>query len=344
MSYVNVVTDDSVLVLNIENGEQVKFFRDDARYAKALELLANNDLEGVFALDTKSVITNFFKFEGKDNFGGVTVTVEDGEGFIELHAFNMKVPLHPAITNRIIKMSQQGLNAQPLINFISRLYNNPSKTAIEELYLFIESCELPITEDGCFIAYKIVRNDYTDIYTGRMNNSVGKVLTMPRHMVDDDRNRTCSAGLHFCSKEYLQHYGSTSRDNDRCMLVKIDPADVVAIPSDYNNAKGRTWKYEVVGEVEMGWRNWLPEKDFTESAVVSDKAMPLTPTSQTNKDESTYSEWFKKGYVDGYRDGKKKEYFQPRDLSTETPDEAEYNDGYDLGYKDGKNHQRKLIK
>jgi len=30
----------------------------------------------------------------------------------------------------------------------------------------------------------------------------------------------------------------------------VNPANVVSIPSDYNNAKGRTWTYRVVGEIE----------------------------------------------------------------------------------------------
>lgn len=38
------------------------------------------------------------------------------------------------------------------------------------------------------------------------------------------------------------------------MILKINPADVVAIPSDYNNTKGRTWKYEVVGEYLEDWK------------------------------------------------------------------------------------------
>jgi len=336
MQYVNVVTDDSVLVLNTENGEQVKFFKDDLRYSKAIELIAMDDAESVFGLDTKHIVQNFIQ---SDEYLNITITIKDGEGVVTLHEYGIEVPLHSAITNRIIKMSQQGLDSQPLINFISRLYDNPSKTAVEELYLFIEACELPITEDGCFIAYKIVRDDYMDIYTGKMDNSVGNFLSMPRHMVDDDRNNTCSAGLHFCSKEYLQHYGSSSRNSDRCLLVKIDPADVVSIPSDYNNAKGRTWQYEVVGEVEGNWRTWLPQKDFTDAAVVTSKAQPVTaPVEPTN------TNLFKNGYADGYSDGKKHEYFQPRDYSSESDDEAEYNNGYDQGYKDGKGHKAKLIK
>ena len=34
------------------------------------------------------------------------------------------------------------------------------------------------------------------------------------------------------------------------LIVEIDPADVVSIPSDYNNAKGRAWRYLIRGEVE----------------------------------------------------------------------------------------------
>jgi hypothetical protein len=33
------------------------------------------------------------------------------------------------------------------------------------------------------------------------------------------------------------------------MICKVNPADVVAIPNDYNNTKMRVWTYEVVGEV-----------------------------------------------------------------------------------------------
>ena len=33
------------------------------------------------------------------------------------------------------------------------------------------------------------------------------------------------------------------------MILKINPADVVAIPKDYNNTKGRTCRYEVIGEL-----------------------------------------------------------------------------------------------
>jgi hypothetical protein len=99
------------------------------------------------------------------------------------------------------------------------------------------------------LAYKKVRDDYLDIHSGTMDNSVGQIVEMERNEVDDDKDRTCSAGLHFCSKDYLPHFGSG--DGNRVVILKINPRDVVSIPSDYNNAKGRACRYEVIDEMEV---------------------------------------------------------------------------------------------
>lgn len=154
--------------------------------------------------------------------------------------------LHNTLVDRILSMMSEGFDVSPMINFLNNLMENPSKRAVDELYSFLEVGKLPITEDGCFLAYKRVRHDYKDIYSGKFDNSIGAVVEMPRNMVDEDKDRTCSQGLHFCSLEYLPHYGDV--ENNRVMIVKINPRDVVAIPSDYNNTKGRTCRYEVIGE------------------------------------------------------------------------------------------------
>jgi hypothetical protein len=168
-------------------------------------------------------------------------------------------PLHNVVTDRILYLLQDGFDVSPMVRFLERLMNNPSYAAVEELFLFLEASDLPITEDGCFLAYKRIRSDWTDQYTGRVDNSIGTVVEMPRNQVDDDRDRTCSSGLHFCALQYLPHYGA--EDGGRVVVVKIDPADVVAIPSDYNNQKGRTCRYEVVRELPLMSRSRtaLPE-------------------------------------------------------------------------------------
>lgn len=155
------------------------------------------------------------------------------------------VEMHNALATRIVHMYQEGFSVEPMVNFMENLMQNPSRRAVNELYAFLEKGELPITPDGHFLAYKKVRADYKDCHSGTMDNSVGKVVEMERNMVDDDKDRTCSAGLHFCSLGYLQHFGG-----DRLMIVKINPRDVVSIPSDYNDTKGRACRYEVVDEVD----------------------------------------------------------------------------------------------
>jgi hypothetical protein len=129
---------------------------------------------------------------------------------------------------------------------------NPSKRAVDELYDFLEAGELPITEDGHFLAFKNVRETYMDIHSGTFRNMVGDICEMKRNQVDEDKDRTCSYGLHFCSIAYLPNF--LDSNGGKTMIVKINPKDVVAIPSDYNNTKGRTCRYEVVGEYTENWR------------------------------------------------------------------------------------------
>jgi hypothetical protein len=193
-----------------------------------------SEVELLELIDTKVALEKYS--QGK-------VSVKDGE------VFYGEYPIRNALTERILTMLDEGFNIDSMCKFMDNLFDNPSKTSIDELYLFLESCKLPITEDGHFLAYKKVRNDYMDIYSGTFDNSIGQVCEMERNDVNDDRNQTCSAGLHFASYSYMSSYGNTG-GSDRIVIVKINPADVVSIPSDYNNAKGRCWRYEVVNEVD----------------------------------------------------------------------------------------------
>ena len=161
--------------------------------------------------------------------------------------------LNTGLSVRMIQMLQEGFPIEPMVNFMENLYKNPSKRAVTELYGFLEKSNLPITPDGHFLAYKKVRANYFDVHSGTMDNSVGQIVEMERHDVDDNKDNTCSTGLHFCAMSYLNSFGG-----DRTVIVKINPADVVSIPSDYNDAKGRACRYEVIGELNVD-----PEDAFT---------------------------------------------------------------------------------
>jgi hypothetical protein len=148
--------------------------------------------------------------------------------------------IHNVVVDRILQFMSERLPVEPLIAFLGRLLANPSKRSTEELYKFLEHKAMPITPDGCFLAYKGVNDNYTDVHSGRFSNRPGVTNSMPRQKVDDDFRNGCSYGFHVGSLEYATSWGS------RTVIVKVDPADVVSVPSDCNCQKLRTSKYTVV--------------------------------------------------------------------------------------------------
>jgi len=162
-----------------------------------------------------------------------------------LYLDDYRIPDNMAI--RIFGLMAEYCSVKPLEKFFRNLLDNPSYRAVQELYGFLELSKLPITDDGYFVAYKAVNSEFRDCHTGTMDNSIGAQPSMPRNLVDEDKNRTCSAGLHFAGYEYARGFVP---HNGHLMAVRINPKDVVAIPSDYNNQKGRASTYMIVEEIE----------------------------------------------------------------------------------------------
>lgn len=235
-------TDDHLTIV-FEDGISVTAYASDSKYVELVKAFRDKDYERVklLAVPAEKLKQDLNASPMKTS----RVTVEHGVVYLD------KKELHNSITTRIIQMLREGFDILPMSLFLENLMNNPSYRAVNELYVFLEKGNLPITEDGHFLAYKRVRADYKDCHSGTFDNSVGNTLEMPRNQVDEDKNRTCSAGLHFCSRSYLGSYNSGT-SGFRTIILKINPADVVAIPADYNDAKGRTCKYTVIGELTSG--------------------------------------------------------------------------------------------
>ena len=216
----------------IKGRPSVTIDKGAGNYEAVMKALENNDLSALtLALDTR-------KYVVAKSFGKFVV---DANGNL---TYGGTFPLPLALSDYVLPILKKADNLEPILLFIENLLSNPSEYARAELMQWIEKAQMPITPDGSFLAYKRVREDYKDVHSGTMDNSVGQVVQMPRLAVDDDRNRTCSAGLHFCSKDYLSHF-----PGERIVVVKINPADVVSIPVDYDFTKGRAWRYEVVAEL-----------------------------------------------------------------------------------------------
>lgn len=258
-----LVTETSITIMM--NGKTYILTEDNHQHYTALRAaLAAEDVDTIDRLIDVPKAVN--------NYGAGVITVSDGTVFFE------GKPLHNAVTTRLLRQMDEGFDVKPMIAFLTNLMKNPSMVARNELYLWLEENQCPITEDGHFIAFKNVRDTYKDWHSNTIDNSVGQKPSMPRNDVDDDRNRTCSAGLHFCSESYLQHFHAGT--GTRTMVLKVNPADVVSIPNDYNNAKGRTWQYEVIGEVDPA-----NIKSYYDTPVHGAKPTFNQPASETQNDE-----------------------------------------------------------
>lgn len=271
-------------------------------YSKVLEAIKASDWDSLpDIIEPKKVVLNY------------------GAGNVEIQGetlFWKGKELNTGLSVRMITMLQEGFPIEPMVNFMENLYKNPSKRAVTELYGFLEKGNLPITPDGYFLAYKKVRDDYTDVHSGKFDNSVGQVVEMERHDVDDNKDNTCSTGLHFCSMSYLSCFGG-----DRTVIVKINPADVVSIPSDYNDAKGRACRYEVIGELAVE-----PQDAFV--APVQDNAVG-TFTRPTQVGPKTGDTVFKRGYTEGYTGC---EYANMYRYGTK--EARDYTEGFEMGELD----------
>lgn len=116
-------------------------------------------------------------------------------------------PVHSALAQHIVRLVNEGFDAAPFILFMEKLEANPSSNSREQIFRFVEANKLTINTDGNLLLYKNVGHDYWDIHTGHTYQyRVGDTVTMERRNVDDNPNRTCSAGIHVCSLGYLASF------------------------------------------------------------------------------------------------------------------------------------------
>jgi hypothetical protein len=173
---------------------------------------------------------------------GGRVTVSHGVVYFDGEEVNN------TLTDKLLGLIDEGFDAEPWIKFLENLMMNPSFRSRECLFEFLDRFNAPLTPEGKFIAFKRVGSNFKDLHTGTIDNSIGVTVKMSRHMVDDDPQHTCSSGLHVCADEYLKGYANGT--DARTLVVEVNPADVVAVPYDYNFAKMRVCEYKVLSEID----------------------------------------------------------------------------------------------
>lgn len=152
-------------------------------------------------------------------------------------------PIPRELMDRIIAMAEKGDDPTSLMKFWANLQENTSYRSVKQLYSFLQNMNIPIDEEGYVLAYKGIRRDYKDKWTGTIDNSPGSIIEMDRNKVSDDPNVACAEGLHLGSLDYAQGYASEGR----VVVCRVNPRDVVSVPNDHNHKKMRTCRYEVLG-------------------------------------------------------------------------------------------------
>ena len=227
--------DNAFITIIVDGGVQHTIRHGSLNFGKAVDLyVAQNWDDLINIISPENYIKKLYaKYE--------QIEVKNGNVYVN------DVAMHTLDAQRIIECLVKGADVTHIFKFVIRLQNNPSRRAVQELYKFLEHKNLGISVNGNLIAYKAVRNNYTDKHTGSFDNSIGNVLEMSRNQVDDDKDNGCSYGFHAGSLKYATEFAS---GNDRVVLVEIDPADVVSIPTDCEFQKLRTCKYKVISEFE----------------------------------------------------------------------------------------------
>lgn len=154
-------------------------------------------------------------------------------------------PVPNGLSKKIIAFAKEGLPFQPLLKFWDKLNRNPSNRNVQGLFEFLEIKGYAITEDGDFIAYKGIRDDWTDNYSGKISNKIGETVKVPRNEVSDDPQVECSFGLHVADYTFASSYSH----GGHMIMVSVNPEHVVSMPDAYHFTKMRVCEYTIISEV-----------------------------------------------------------------------------------------------
>jgi len=269
-----IITGTGITIFFADTNTQHTIKSDHPKFSDICAMAAQDKFEQIAdAIDIRGAMDKFLYASDNGRFAiEHGVLTFDGE------------QIHNTLADRMIDMAIKGLDLTAMENFMVNLFDNPSYRAVTELYNFLEAGSLPITSDGHFLAYKKIRDDYTDVHSGKFDNSVGTVVEMKRHAVNDNRDITCAEGLHFCSYDYLNEFGG-----QRVVVLKINPRDVVSIPSDYNDTKGRCCRYEVIREIE-DWVSSRIEGSVSDDGLYDDDEYDADGYDADGFDASGYDE------------------------------------------------------
>lgn len=153
------------------------------------------------------------------------------------------------IKSQVTAASGKSANPLGLTRFLERIgaVSSERKHTADDLLRFMERGDLPIADDGSIIIYKRLmsrgKDTYVDCHTKNVIQKVGSYVHMDVSLVDHNRRNECSNGLHVARRGYIKSFSG-----DICVLAKVRPEDVIAVP-DYDANKMRVCGYHIIAEL-----------------------------------------------------------------------------------------------
>jgi hypothetical protein len=212
---------------------------------------------------------------------------------------NENLPVDPVVRDYLEEFLDKGYSLEPLVALAKNIKRAHNQFVRDQMVRFLRAGKLPLTEDGCFIAfrgvYKVEENDtemfsrgfkvgdFIDNYSKSIRNNVGDAPRMAWEQVDQNPHQTCSAGLHVGSWAYMGHY-------HHIVAVKVNPADVVSVPYEYGDQKMRCMSFEVMKSGIKSPTDYVPQIPLKDRpAIVKESTTVIPVTGEVTVDLNTLS-------------------------------------------------------
>lgn len=265
-----VVLNNNLILVNV-NQETFTYYNTHEHFDKLTEIVMGIIKTSVCTEEQFKLFKTYSSLKEK--------LIEWGSGFITIKSnqiYYKNELIDNVLTQFLLHLSKNNdKDLQYWCNFLDTVQNCSSSHVYERLFLFISQNDLAISKDGKSVfAWKIIRNDYKDKYTGTIDNSVGQYVSMPAHKVTSDPNIHCSSGLHVASLDYLR--SCYAGRGDRLIIVKVNIDDIISIPNDYQGSKIRVKSYLSVKEVGVWGEEIDPDKQYNVADFLGDEVGVIT--------------------------------------------------------------------
>jgi hypothetical protein len=190
-----------------------------------------------------------------NEFTRVSDRVSLNHGQVFFDGMKQDNSLTQAIVRFYVESGEQDADFLALVNFMEKIETNPSQHSRENLFRWMNKHKFAICPDGDFIAYKGISSNFMSsnsgtahvngrVVNGQIPNRPNTIIEMPRDKVQFDPKNGCSTGLHVANWNFAQSFAS------QVVRVKVNPRDVVSVPTESGDQKMRVCRYRVLDTVQ----------------------------------------------------------------------------------------------